>query len=177
MAGRVASLLEGWRRVWLLPFLHVIIERGGASTREVADTLGVRTTLVKSALYALRRAGVIVKINEGERVRYVPAPGVAEEYSKLFRIVKLDGDYAAFTGSHYIYVDIKKSRVSSWVLPEYIVEKVLEAYQRMKDARPSEIGRALGLHGRTVSRALRVSRFLGLAPQRVEDEGSLGNRA
>ncbi len=168
------KLLEGWRGVWLLPFIHVMREKRVFRVNELSRVLGVRSVVVKSAVYALRRLGVVEKRGEGV---YAVSEEALREYDSLFKWVVMEGrHYLAYTGSHYIYARVKDSRVSAWVLPEYIVARVGEAARRHPGARPSEIGRMLGLHGRTVSRALLVLR-LSRNLQRVEDEGSLGNRA
>ncbi len=169
MGTRLVKLLEGWRGVWLLPFIHVLAEMGEASIRELAGALGVRSVVAKSAVYALRRLGLVEKV-EGEPVKFKLVEGVADEYRRFARRVVLSGDYACFTGSHYIYASLKRSRVSAWVLPAYIVERVVEAHRAEPGLRPAELGRKLGLHGRTVSRALRVARLLGvLGAELVED--------
>ncbi len=169
MKARLAKLLEGWRGVWLLPFIHVLVEKGEASISEIAGALGVRNVVVKSAVYALRRMGLVEKV-EGEPVRFRLVEGVAEEYRSLVKRAVLSGDYACVIGGHYIYAGLKRSRVSAWVLPAYIVEKVVEAHRAEPGLRPAELGERLGLHGRTVSRALRVARLLGvLGAELVED--------
>ena len=165
-------VLEGWRRVWLLPFIHEMLG-GPVSVRTLAERLGTSTRVAKTAIYALRRLGLVERVSEGV---YRLREGVGEEYRGLFEmVVRRGGVYLAYTGSHYIYVRVSRRRASGWVLPGYLVERVAAAYMEAPGARPSEIGRRLGMGGRSVSRALRVARLAGLlpsgAPERVEDEG------
>ncbi len=164
-------LLEGWRRVWLLPFIHEMLD-GPVSAGVLAERLGTSTRVAKTALYALRRLGLVERVSEGV---YRLREGVADEYREAFeRVVRRGGVYLAYTGSHYVYVKVSRRRASGWVLPRYLVERVVEAYLEEPGARPSEIGRRLGVGGRSVSRALRVARLAGLLsepPESVEGEG------
>ncbi len=172
-AERLSRLLGGWRGAWLLPFIHALAELGEASASALAERLSTRSVVAKSALYALRRAGLVVRTGEG---RYRLAEGAAEEYRGMLRLLYSDGRrFLWSTGAHYIYARVSRSRVSAWTLPAYLVERVAEEYRRAPGARPSELGRRLGLHGRTVSRALLAARLAGLLEERVEDDGCLGD--
>ena len=172
--ARLARLLEGWRGAWLLPFIHALSELGEASASSLARRLSTRSVVAKTALYALRRAGLVERVAEG---RYRLAEGADEEYRGLLRLVYSDGRrFLWYTGAHYIYARVSRSRVSAWTLPAYLVERVVEEYRR-SPARPSELGARLGLHGRTVSRALLAARLAGLLEESIEDDGGLGDGA
>ncbi len=167
-------LLEGWRGIWLLPFIHVLCAEKEFRIGDVATLLGVRSVVAKTAVYALRRYGVVDKRGEGV---YTVMENVCREYGELVEWARMEGKhYLAYTGSHYIYARVARSRVSAWVLPEYIVARVREVALRHPGLSPSELGRLLGLHGRTVSRALLVLR-LSRREERVEDESSLSHGA
>ena len=124
---------------WLLPFIYEIYSAGGRiEVGELKERLGVRSALLKTAVWSLARLGVVEK--EGRVLRARPSRG---EFEAL-KPARKGRVFCANLGGVWIVAVPKRSRVTVRQVPQQLVDRALEVVKR-GEVKPLELAAELGV--------------------------------
>ena len=159
--GALKALLAG--KPWLLPIVAVMIRHPFAmTTSELAERVGVRSPLVKRALWWLSKADAVAASETLPR-RYRLRDQARIEVEEILRSSWQKERRMVFRqGDEYLIIAVKPTRISVWTVPADLVERVAEVLRVSGGCfKPVDVSNALGIPVRLASLALSVLHVSG----------------
>lgn len=117
--GLIIDLLT--RRTWLLPFIYYIYSYQGLTISELRQLTGVRTQVIKRALWWLRKYGVIEQRGEKYMVTGDARP-IINEF--LLDYCSTGKHHVLKIGLTYFVVIIRKTRITAYTVPAQYIEEL-----------------------------------------------------
>ncbi len=160
VSSRVSALVA--ERPWVLPFASkMLAEDRWYTARELGEAWGVRTSVVKRALWWLAKYGLAER-QEGEVTKYRLRPEAAAALRERLSESWVDRNRLVVRlGRHYLVVAARRKGVTVRSVDEGTVAKVREAVRACGSSKVKDVAEASGLPPRLVSVALRVLRATG----------------
>ena len=147
------------RRPWLTPFIAEIHSLGGTSIGELRELLGVRTPIIKRALWWLQKYGVVEKSGE----KYV----ISQEYRPVVDELKLQlckqgRVYVLKLGATYFVIAMRRTKITSYTVPEKLIEKLDELTTNAGGAEftPKDLVDTLSIPYKLASRVVKTYKLL-----------------
>lgn len=160
--GALKALLAS--KPWLIPIVAVMVRCSFAvTTGELAERVGVRSPLVKRALWWLSKADAIVVSGTLPR-RYRLRGQARIEAEEILRNSWQRGRRLALKqGSEYLLVAVRPTRISVRAVPVELVKRVHDVLRVGGCFKPVDVASALGISVRLASLALSVLQVSGKA--------------
>lgn len=116
-------------RAWIIPILYHIYSLGGARISELRETIGLKTMVLKRAIWWLTKYGLIEKSGEE---KYVLSKDYRRVIGELFMTMCRTGKYYIIRyGATYIVINVKKTRISSYTVPGKLVEELIKLEEQV----------------------------------------------
>ncbi|ADV65540.1 hypothetical protein [Desulfurococcus mucosus] len=143
---------------WLYPFIYLIYSSQGATLDDLRSMTGLRTQLVKRALWWLLKSGVV----EEAGGRYYVSRGFARHVEELRLSTCITGGvYIIQLGDAYIVVSLGEGRVSHWAVHRELYDKLLELERNAGASFTGrEVSQALSIDVGTATRLVRLRELL-----------------
>lgn len=117
------------KRAWIIPILYHIYSLGGAKISELRKILGLKTMVLKRAVWWLTKYGLIEKSGEEKYVLSKDYRGIIEE---LFMSMCRTGRYYIIRyGATYVVITVKKTRISSYTVPSKLLEQLIKLEEQV----------------------------------------------
>jgi len=117
--GLIIDLLT--KRTWLLPFIYYIHSYQGLTLDELRELTGVRTQVIKRALWWLRKYGVIEQCGEKYIITEDARP-IIDEF--LLDYCTTGKHHILKTGSTYFVAIIRRTRITAYTIPAQYIEEL-----------------------------------------------------
>ncbi len=163
--GAIKALLAS--RPWLIPIVAIMVRHPFAmTTSELAERVGVRSPLIKRALWWLSKADAVSVSGTMPRRYRLREQARMEAEEVLRKSWQMGRKLALRQGDEYLLIAVKPTRISVWTVPVEIVEHVLEVLRVGGCFKPVDVSNALGIPVRLASLALSVLHVAGRAARR-----------
>ena len=110
---------------WLLPFLVYVSRNPMGTISDVSRILGVRSSIVRRALWWLSKIGVVSVSREGDKRYYRVAEDAINLLDEITRNTRYyNRNYVLKINGEYIVVRVKRNRIIPYTIPASIVDTV-----------------------------------------------------
>jgi len=153
---KVSEVLN--RCPWTLVFLIKLKDLGGeASASEIAKEIGVRSPIVKRAMWWLRKYGFVEEISDVEPRRYKLKPEAYRFIEKLVvnMWVKENTIVILWGKTYYVFI-VRESKVIVKTVNKEIVDEARKLKLEIGQAKVKDISDSLGIPTNLASVVLRV---------------------
>lgn len=146
------------KRPWLIPFIYYIHTYSGLTLEELRKLVGVRTQIIKRALWWLAKNNIVEKRGE----KYV----IKEEYARfieklLFNYCTTGKTHVLKIGKTYFVVIIRRTRISTYTVPEDLYDKLVEYELNVQtEFQPEDLVNTLNIPIRLAHRVVALRRIL-----------------
>lgn len=146
------------RRPWLIPFIYYIYTYSGLTLQELKELTGLRTQIIKRAIWWLTKNNIVEKRGE----KYV----IKEEYSKhvselLFNYCSTGKTHVLRIGKTFFVVIIRKTRISTYTVPQDLYSKLTEYESNVQtEFQPKDLAEALNIPIRLAHRVIALRKTL-----------------
>jgi len=145
-------------RPWLYPFIYLLYSLQGATLDDVRNAIGLRTQLVKRALWWLTKSGLIEEQNGRLYIRKEFTKGIEE--LRLSTCI-MGGRYIVKLGEAYLVIELREGSIDYWAVPSKLYEALVELEKNAgAEFTSKEVSQALSISIGTASRLLRLRRML-----------------
>ncbi len=156
------------RKPWLLPAVITMVKHPFAmTTSEIAERLGVKSALIKRALWWLSKIDAVACSESIPRRCRLREQARREAMGILQSSFQREGRLVLRQGREYLLIAVKPTRISVWTVPVEVVERVYEALRAGGGCfKPGDVANALGIPPRLASLSLTVLYVVGRASRR-----------
>jgi hypothetical protein len=147
------------KRTWLIPILYYIYSYSGLSLGELRELTGLRSKVLRRALWwLLRKYGVVEESGE----KFIVKKDYASILDKLLINYCVVGKRHVFRlGKTYFVVNIKHNRVTSYTVPADLVEKLQELQSNIGvEFQPLDLSQALNIPLNLAKRVIQTYKLL-----------------
>ncbi len=147
------------RRPWLTPFIIEIHSLGGTTIGELRELLGVRTPIIKRALWWLQKYGVVEKSGEKYVINLEYRPVMDELKLQLCKQGRV---YVLKLGATYFVITLRRTKITSYTAPEKLIEKLDELTTNAGGAEftPKDLVDTLGIPYKLANRVVKTYKLL-----------------
>jgi hypothetical protein len=147
------------RRTWLIPILYYIHSYGGLSLDELREITGLKSKVLRRALWWLLKKYSIV---EESGTKFIVKREYADVLDTLFmNYCIIDKRHIFRLGGTYFVVSIKRSRVTSYTVPAELIEKLHELQTNIEsEFQPLDLSQALGIPLNLAKRVVQTYKLL-----------------
>ncbi|OYT40398.1 MAG: hypothetical protein B6U89_02285 [Desulfurococcales archaeon ex4484_58] len=116
------------RKPWLIPFIYHVHVMQGATMNELREILGLKSMVIKRALWWLTKNGIMVKAGE----KYVIEQSYRKHVDELLLNTCTTGKrYVVKLGRTYFVAIVKRTRISTYTVLE-------KHYEELKNIDPEK---------------------------------------
>ncbi|ADI32623.1 hypothetical protein [Staphylothermus hellenicus] len=158
ISGKAVVITLMTKRPWLIPFIYYIYTYSGLTIEELRKLVGVRTQIIKRALWWLAKNNIVEKRGEKHVIK--------EEYSKHIEKLLLDHCTTGKThvlkiGKTYFVAIIRRTRISTYTVPEDLYNKLVEYELNVQtEFQPEDLANSLNIPIRLAHRVVALRRIL-----------------
>ena len=143
------------RKPWLTPVIYTVYSLQGVTLSELRENLGVRTSVVKRALWWLMKHGIVEKTGE----KYIIAKDYTSIVDELFlNSCRVGKTFVFKIGSTYFIAVVRNSKITAYSVPEKYLKEASSL--KLENVKPVELSREAGIPVKLASRIIKLHSIL-----------------
>jgi len=143
------------RKPWLTPVIYTVYSLQGATLSELRENLGVRTSVVKRALWWLMKHGIVEKTGE----KYIITREYTSVVDELFlNSCRVGKSFAFKIGSTYFIAIVRNSKITAYSVPEKYLREISSL--KLENMKPTELSREANIPVKLASHIIKLYSIL-----------------